>query len=181
MDVQTKSQLTTDLKNAFLETIEWVNQQPADHFNMDMVSGKWTIAGHLYHLIKSTKAVSQGMKMPKAQLEGLFGKINRAERSYEGMIEKYTRTINDVKFKTPNPYEAEAGRTFDQPSLIKRFEHELDQFISVLENWKEDDMGNYVMPHPAMGKCTMREFCYFTILHTYHHLNLLKMNYSSKN
>jgi len=70
----TKDQLIADLKLSFQSTVDWINDQTEEHFNKEVILGKWTIAGHLYHLIKSTKALSQGMLMPKEGLSTMFGK-----------------------------------------------------------------------------------------------------------
>jgi uncharacterized damage-inducible protein DinB len=177
MEISTKSQLIEDLKNAFQETINWINEQPESHFNEEIVAGKWSIAGHLYHLIKSTKAVTKGMSMPRLGLRTMFGKSNRTERVYDEMVEKYEEVVVKNSFKTLKSYEAEAERTFERSALIKRFESELNDFLKVLDKWKEADMSVYVMPHPALGKLTIREFVLFTTLHTHHHLNNLKTNY----
>ena len=37
-----------------------------------------------------------------------------------------------------------------------------------------DDLDKYVLPHPLLGKVTLREMLYFTIHHNEHHLELLK-------
>lgn len=173
-----KNQLVQDLSNSFQDTIDWINAQPEDHFNRELVSGKWTIAGHLYHLIKSTKAVSKGMAMPKIGLRTMFGKNNRPERTYQQMVDKYETTLATTNIKAPSSYEAEAGRQFERHALIRRFEEELQDMIKALNPWKEEDMSVYIMPHPAIGKCTIREFVYFTTLHTYHHLDILKNQYA---
>lgn len=172
-----KDQLIQDLETSFQDAISWINAQPEEHFNKDLVPGKWTIAGHLYHLIKSTKSVSKGMVMPKMGLRTMFGKSNRPERSYQEMVDRYKTALASNNIKAPSSYAAEAGRTFERAALIRRFEDELRDFILALDNWSEADMSVYVMPHPAIGKCTIREFVYFTTLHTYHHLDILKERY----
>ncbi len=177
MGTPTKTQLIEDLRKSFHDTIGWINLQEEDHFNAEIVAGKWTIAGHLYHLIKSTKSVSKGMLMPKMGLQTMFGKNNRAERSYQGMVEKYEAALRNSNIQAPSKFAAEAGRTFERSALIKRFEEELSDFIQALDHWTEAEMSVYVMPHPAIGKCTIREFVYFTILHTHHHLDILKGQY----
>ena len=177
METPVKEQLIQDLKTSFQKTIDWINQQPEDQFNKEIVQGKWTIAGHLYHLIKSTKAVSKGMSMPKLGLRSMFGKSNRPERTCEEMKTKYETTIIENNIKTTPSYEVEPGRTFERTKLVARFEGELNDFIKALEKWKEKDMNVYVMPHPVIGKCTIREFVYFTIIHTYHHLKSLEDKY----
>lgn len=177
MKIPTKDQLIEDLEKSFNDTIDWVNNQPESHFNEEMISGKWTIAGHIYHLIKTTKAVSKGMAMPKLGLRTMFGKNNRQERTYDEIVEKYENALTQDNIKVPGNYEAKADRTFKRASLLDRYEQELHDFIKALGKWKEEDMSVYVLPHPLIGKCTIREFTYFTILHNDHHLNVLKERY----
>ncbi|MFK7950647.1 MAG: DinB family protein [Saprospiraceae bacterium] len=178
MEISTRSQLIQDLENSFQAIINWINEQPESHFNKIMVEGKWSIAGHLYHLLKSTKAVTQGMKMPKLGLRTMFGKCNRTERTYDEIVEKYHNVVVKNSFKTLSAYEAESGRTFERSALIQRFESELNDFIKAFEKWKDTDISVYVMLHPAIGKLTIREFVLFTTLHTNHHLNILKKDYT---
>jgi hypothetical protein len=47
-----------------------------------------------------------------------------------------------------------------------------------LEGWSEADLDTYLLPHPILGKLTMREMMYFTVYHVEHHLHLAK-NYLS--
>jgi len=177
METPTKNQLIQDMEKSFQDTIDWINQQAESNFNEEMLQGKWTIAGHLYHLIKSTKAVSQGMLIPKAVLQTQFGNSNRPERNYEEMVEKYETTLIKDNVKAPSNFSAEAGRTFERETLINRFEQERNDLIGALGNWNKEEMSSYIMPHPAIGLCTIREFIYFTTLHTEHHLAILKEIY----
>lgn len=181
MEIPTKDQLTTDLNESFQSIIDWINEQPEANFNKVFISGKWTMAGHLYHLIKSTKAVTRGMTMPKLALRTMFGKSNRPERTFDEVVEKYEARLVDGSPVVPaKEFQAEPGRSFERAALINRFEGELNSFTKALSKWKEEDMSVYIMPHPAIGKCTVREFAYFTIHHTYHHLNTLKEKYGNK-
>jgi len=176
-EAPSKQQLIDDLNTSFLNTMDWIANQEETRFNKEIIPGKWTIAGHLYHLIKSTKGVSKGMSMPKLGLRTMFGKSRHEERTYQQIFELYTNTLTNTSVKAPNAYEAEPGRIFDRANLIHRFEHERKDFVNALEKWSEKDMSLYQLPHPVMGKFTLREFIYFTILHTYHHLNILKEKY----
>jgi len=178
MNTPVKQTLKEDLKKSFQDTIDWANAQSETHFNEELFPGKWTAAGHIYHLIKSTKAVSKGMKMPRLTLKTMFGKSNRQERTYDGMYQKYIDALEKANLVAPSKFEAEPGRKFEKESLLNRFQGELDDFISAMDKWEEKDMSVYIMPHPAIGKCTIREFVYFTDFHTKHHLNILKEKYS---
>ena len=178
METPTKEALIVDLEKCFSETIDWIKAQPEENFNKELLPGKWTIAGHLYHLIKSTKAVSKGMGNAKIVLKTMFGKNNRQERSFKEMLDKYNEVLSTIEVKVPSSYEAEKGRAFDRTILIERFKGELNDLIKVLNKWKEKDLSVYILPHPALGKCTLREFIYFTIFHTQHHLAVLKEKYA---
>jgi len=177
MNIPSKSQLVQDLENAFLATKNWINQQPKEHFNKELIPGKWTIAANLYHLTKSTKAVSNGMKMPKNVLSEMFGESTATERTFDELKLKYETTLTTIDVNVPDDYEAEKGRKFDQTELIQRFDKELNDYIQEINKWTEEDLGKYLLPHPLLGKFTIREFMYFTIFHTNHHLNSFKERY----
>ena len=40
--------------------------------------------------------------------------------------------------------------------------------------WKDPQLDQYIAPHPLLGKITLRELGYFTIYHTYHHLETIQ-------
>jgi hypothetical protein len=42
------------------------------------------------------------------------------------------------------------------------------------KKWADSQLDQYIVPHPLLGKITLRELCYFTIYHTYHHLAIVK-------
>jgi hypothetical protein len=48
------------------------------------------------------------------------------------------------------------------------------KMISLIEKTKEEDLDIYLIPHPIIGKITLREFLYFTIYHIEHHLNSMR-------
>lgn len=183
MKTPTKENLMLDMEKIFEETINWFNEQPVEHFNKEMVSGKWTMAGHLYHLIKSTKGVSKAMGMPRLVLRTTFGKSNRVERTFDQQYHKYIDSLASIAETSGQAaivgakFVPAEGRTFDKPELIKRFLEELTSMKKQVSKWKEKDLGVYVLPHPAMGKLTIREMIYFTIFHTKHHLDNLQENY----
>jgi len=171
-----KEQLITELENVFSKTVNWLNEQPEARFNQEIIPDKWTTAHHIYHLIKSTRAVSKGMKMPKVGLRTMFGKNNRQERTYNETYEKYIGVLG-TGVKASSDFSAEPGRSFEKVALIERFEGELDDMKTALKKWNEKSLSEYVMPHPALGKMTVRELIYFTIFHTQHHLQTLEEKY----
>jgi len=141
-----KQELISELDRAFSDTINWLNDQHEDQLNQEIIPDKWTAAGHIYHLVKSTK-------------------------------EKYKKAIAPG-LTAASDFVAEKGRIFEKAALIKRFQDELTDLKKILNKWDEKSLGEYILPHPAIGKITIREMMYFTIFHTDHHLRTLKEKYT---
>ena len=180
MEALSKTNIENQLQKAFEEAIQWIDKHPENELNKVVLDGKWTAAGDVFHLIKRTKAVSAGMKKPKLLLRWTFGMNNRNEKSFEQLKEKYYRVLQGPNVQAPTGYSAAKGRQFNKSELIARFNHELDQLIKTMSKWNEKQLSKYILPHPALGKMTMRELLYFTIFHTTHHLNILKEKYDLK-
>ena len=45
------------------------------------------------------------------------------------------------------------------------------QATTVLRNWRDTDLDKYFLPHPLLGKLTIREMLFFTLYHDRHHVN----------
>jgi uncharacterized damage-inducible protein DinB len=71
----------------------------------------------------------------------------------------------------PKPIAASYGKE----KLLNQFAKAMDKMASsVKKKWKDPQPDQYIAPHPLLGKITLRELCYFTIHHTYHHLESIK-------
>ena len=42
------------------------------------------------------------------------------------------------------------------------------------ENTTEEELDTYLIPHPLIGKMTLRELLFFTVYHIGHHLKTIK-------
>jgi uncharacterized damage-inducible protein DinB len=71
----------------------------------------------------------------------------------------------------PKPIPASYGKE----KLLNHFAKSMDKMAAALKNkWKENQPDKYLVPHPLLGKITLRELCYFTIHHTCHHLESIR-------
>lgn len=65
--------------------------------------------------------------------------------------------------------------TFERKDdLIKKYERHKKKLTAKIEKQKEVDLDKYILPHPLLGKVTLREMLFFTIHHNEHHLESLK-------
>ena len=138
--------------------------------------GAWTAGQHLLHMIKSTKPLSVGAGMPRLAIRLKFGKVTSPSASYEGLVEKYTDALAKGGQAT-GVYVPREVKNEERDELVKRFLSEMNTLSNNLNKWSEKNLDNTAVPHPLIGKLTLREMLYFTIYHTEHHLNILKERY----
>lgn len=177
MEDTTRESILSELEATFNNLLDWLNAQPEENINKEILEGKWSIAGHIVHLIKSAKAVNNGLKMPRLALRGMFGLNNRTEKTFDELLNKYKAAIKPGLTAGPD-FTAKPGVDYNQGDLIKQLKEELEKFKSNVPKWDEKDLSKYIVPHPAMGKVTLREILFFTIFHTNIHLTTLKEKYS---
>ncbi|MEM1321433.1 MAG: DinB family protein [Bacteroidota bacterium] len=176
-ELYSKTDIITALEGKYAQLIHWLEQHDDHRFEVAPIEGKWSCGQHVEHLILSTKPLRTAMKMPYVMLGQLFGKKNeRPERSYEEVVAKYRLKLSQGG-RAPSEYEPKQVENNQKAALLAQLQRELDQLCSIIETWKEDKMSIYLLPHPLIGKMTIREILLFTIYHTEHHTNALRNGY----
>lgn len=154
---------------------------PQEHF-FYQPGEKWSAAQQVKHLISATKTASLALRLPKFMVRMVGGKPNRPSRTYDELVAKYELKLQQggkaSSRYVPKPIPAAYGRE----KLLKEFSTAMQQLSAALtRKWKEPQPDQYIAPHPLLGKITLRELCYFTIYHTYHHLaSIQKMEVGSR-
>ena len=140
--------------------------------------GKWSAAQQLKHMVKSTDMARLAFTLPKFMVRILGGKPNRHSRSYEELVAKYNLKLEKGGKASGRYVPTPIPESYGKEKLLQQFSHSMQKFATALQkNWTESKLDYYLAPHPLLGKITLRELCYFTIHHTYHHLNTIqKMN-----
>lgn len=139
--------------------------------------GKWSAAQQIKHLVKSTDMARLAFTLPKFIVRMVGGKPNRSSRTYEELVARYHQILDEGGKASgryiPKPVAASAGKK----RLLDAFGTSMHLFgTAVQRKWKEEQLEQYLAPHPLLGKITLRELCYFTIYHCHHHLStIMKM------
>lgn len=168
------AELQEKLRQNHFEFIETIKGLKDDDF-LYAPTGKWTAGQQLEHIVKSVSPVSLAFSLPGFLLSIIFGRANRPSRSYDELVAKYKKKL------------AEGGRATARfiPAQIKLAQREalskkLQQLIATLNhhigNKSEEQLDAYILPHPLLGKLTLREMAYFTIHHVEHHRNSVVEN-----
>ena len=134
----------------------------------------WSLSENLEHLIKSTKPVAKAMRLPKITLRMMFGSPAKASRQYDEIREAYVQELAkgaqaSGRFLPTQPGKDPSLRT-TQTNLLEQWEKASSSLMSALQNWNEDELDQYNLPHPILGNITIREMLFFTIYHDMRHM-----------
>lgn len=167
------SSIQAALEERYTALISFLKQQDPGDFLMEKIPNKWSAGQHAEHLILSTKPLNKALRTPKFVLKTTFGvKNERPERSFNEVVEKYKSRLA-AGGRATGAYIPKPIQKDQKTALLKNLEKELVQLQSVCNKWNEAQMSKYLLPHPLLGKMTIREILFFTIYHTEHHLNAI--------
>lgn len=150
------------------------------------VDGKWSPADTLLHLTKSERPIARAMRLPRFVLRLLFGTTDQPSRRYIEIREMYRKELQrgvdpgryapDLK-EIPSSQRA-AEKTKRQ--LLEDWRKVGKDLVGCIESWYDYNLDKYKLPHPTLGKLTVREMLLFTLYHDLHHLNSVKRRLSSQ-
>ncbi len=135
--------------------------------------GKWTPTQQLDHIVKSVSPVKMAFTLPKFLLPIFFGRANRQSRTYDELVTKYKAKLQAGGKSTPRFLPETSCDRFD---LIKVLENRIQILSNKINRFSENELDEYILPHPLLGKITLREMLYFTIYHVEHHHNQVNLN-----
>lgn len=161
----TKDTILSGINDA-IQQVAALNSSVADEAALSHpILDKWSVAEQTVHLIVATRAVGKALAAPKIMLMG-FGSAKEPSRNYDEMAEFYTSKLADVPAVTG--FEPELrGKSWEE--IQEKWASSAELFEKGLKKWSEKDMDKRLLPHPLMGKITVREMLYFTHFHIHHH------------
>ena len=136
--------------------------------------GVWSPAENVIHLQQLTKVLTLAFYLPRFTLSTLFGKPKHQSTDYLTIKTRYQAAIAkgfsapaySIPAKPQGPISLQA-----QQALVAQWQKLNQQLIETLFHWDEAALDQYQLPHPALGKLTVREMLFFMHAHTAHHLN----------
>ena len=123
---------------------------------------KWSAGQNLDHLIRAIKPLQLAYGLPKFALRILFGKTNRPSKTYDELVAKYKAKLA-AGGRASGPFIPPFITFEKKDELVKKYTEQKQKLISKIEKQNEKDLDVYILPHPLLGKVTLREMLYFTI------------------
>ena len=172
----TKEEIIAQLEAKYDQLIRWLEAHEDLHFDRAPEAGKWSTGQHVRHLIQSTQPINQALRMPRIALRSMFGTNNREERTYDELVAKY-HTKLAAGGTASGRFQPEEIQNDQKVELIDELRTELGRLTAIIAEWREKKMSELLLPHPLLGKLTIREMLYFTVYHTEHHFKILDKRY----
>jgi hypothetical protein len=138
-------------------------------------NGKWAAGQQLDHIYRSVNALNQGLSLPKFIIRLYVGKANRPSKTYEALIAKYKLKLG-AGGKAVGRFIPREIDNKEKLSLKEKLINTVASLCKKVNRYSEPQLDYYILPHPLLGKLTMRETLYFTIYHVEHHQNLTLKN-----
>jgi uncharacterized damage-inducible protein DinB len=171
-ETTTKEQLMKMLKVSNQQVIDWFTVLPVENFFLGF-EGAWSAAENVDHLIKSHKPIAKALKLPKITLRALFRKPHKASISYEELCQNYRDEIakgaQAAGRYLPDQESPDTNAESKKRELLDQFSKASTELVSTLEKWNDTELDEYLLPHPILGKLTIREMIFFTVYHNLRH------------
>lgn len=133
----------------------------------------WSPADNVRHLLKSNRPVARALAMPKTLLAIRFGVGVRTSVTYAELRARYLSLlatgVTAGRF-TPDPLNPSEQSEEHRRSMMATLDTVSENLTSAVSRWREWPLDRLRLPHPALGKLTVREMLFFTLYHNLHHV-----------
>ncbi len=137
----------------------------------------WSPADTVRHLTKSTLPVARALRIPKLALRVLFGKAEAPSRSYADLVGRYRTVLaagGQAGRFAPSPMRPPADLPAWQHNLVYHCQSAVASLSGALDSWSDANLDRCHLPHPLLGKLTVREMLFFTLYHFEHHRTIIE-------
>ena len=146
------------------------------------IGAAWSPSQNVRHLTKSMRAVTRALQMPRFAVLLLFGPVRHAGRSYAEMRELYQARLArgaDAGPYSPGAASPSADPAAERTRVMESHATAVQELVRAAMRWSEPALDVRQLPHPLLGKLTVREMLFFTLYHSRHHLDVVKRRIAS--
>ncbi len=136
------------------------------------IGDAWSPSDNVRHLTKSIRPVTGALRLLKPVVRMMFGRPKREPMSYDAVVAFYRGKL--AEGGTAGRFAPSARVVTDRAEVISRFEHANRELREAIARWPDRALDRHQLPHPLMGKLTVREMLFFTLYHQLHHIDVVK-------
>ena len=169
--MKTKQDIIQEITNSIDDISNFLANIPQDSLSVSH-NGKWSIVENIIHLNKSVAPINMALGLPKFSF--IFFSRSKDQLSYEQVVSKYQEKLKEGAVATGPYVPSERSKNTAKENLIGEFKKHHQTLVSKLSKWSEEDLDKYRLPHPIIGKISIREMLFFTAYHIKHHLKTIE-------
>lgn len=154
-------QLFTSLDAIWSELLKLISSTAEEKINIVPFTGSWTVAQLATHIIKSNRAIAQGLQMQGTP----------ADRNPEEGVPRLKKMFLDftVKFQSP-AFIVPEEKSYSKTSVTDALRISVEQ----LKEYREKANLVEIINLPVFGEITKLELLHFVLYHTQRHVHQLK-------
>ncbi len=168
-----REEIINALHTQYSEFSNYMLQLSEREYSFSFQGEKWTAGQHNKHLILATRPLCLALLLPFWILTLLFGKANRASKTYRGLKKKYKSRLK-IHGSSPTVFTPTPVSFNQKEKLSFQLLKNVQTIIQRLKKFTDDQLEEVIIPHPLMGKLTLKEMMYFTVYHAQHHQEMVK-------
>jgi DinB family protein len=169
------SEILAALRRAEEEGTAYWNRFDDDTF-FARIGEAWSPAENVRHLTKSIRPVAKALSSPRIMLRLLFGWPRRESVTFDELRTRYQSLLaagGKAGRFAPSPH-VETDRKAWRAKIMDEHHVVQQQLTAAVSRWPEKQLDRYQLPHPLLGKLTVREMLFFTIYHQSHHREVVE-------
>ena len=138
------------------------------------LGGHWSASEHVRHLTRSMRPIVTALGVPRVVLRVAFGAAARESRTLSELQAAYHAALDAGG--TAGRYAPPPDRA--TPDMARRDEimdthsETLRSLTRAMKRWSEAQLDASLLPHPLLGRVTMREMMLFAVIHNQHHVDV---------
>ncbi|MBT3742230.1 MAG: DinB family protein [Polaribacter sp.] len=172
-----KDEILDILETKHQELFSWLENQPQENWILGPEK-KWSTSQHIQHLADSLQLLNKALSYPRFFLKYKFGICNRESRDYNTIVKKYQQKLLENREGIRNFNKKLNKPTLkEKKRLITKLQIQQKKLQYKTKKISEKNLDSLVIPHPIMGKMTIREIIMWTVYHTEHHTKTLQKFY----
>jgi hypothetical protein len=173
-----RHEIIIHLKESHQSLIAYIDNLNEQEF-LFSYQNKWTAGQQLEHIYLAVRPVVLAVHLPKFLVRLVFGKSRRPGKSYDELVKKYTGVLAGGG-KASRPFIPRPVSWKQKQSIATNLSNKVRSLCAGIERFSEQELDTMILPHPLLGKITVREMMYFTIYHVGHHEAAVRRNVGLK-
>lgn len=177
----TPEQITTQLSNNTDTLKQFFISQEAPFWEYKPYDDKWSSGQHVIHLVQSSEPLLKALRLPDFLLKWRFGKSNRPSRAYQEVIQRYEEKLTAAGPGIVGPFSRNMPESAanEQTLWFEKLENINQKINKITSKLSDAQLDTILLPHPLMGRMTLREILMWNTHHTEHHLDVLRKKYKT--